>query len=245
VYKAFDNDLHREVALKVTRADASSLAPTFDPDRLVREARLLARVRHANVVTVYAAERKSDEVGVSMELIKGDTLHDVVRAQRATERERGGAHRRGRLPRARRGARRRTAPWRHQGAQRHARGWRPRGADGLRCEPRPGARAVSRRRLRGHAALCRTGGVRGPGAQPRVRHLQRRCAALLPLEPARIRSKAAPGRRLRVGTTRRPHGGTCATCGPICRPPSSTSSSVRPMSIRPGATPAPEPWRRR
>src|SRR6185369_1740210 len=80
VYKAFDNDLHREVALKVTRADASSLAPTFDPDRLVREARLLARVRHANVVTVYAAERKSDEVGVSMELIKGDTLHDVVRA---------------------------------------------------------------------------------------------------------------------------------------------------------------------
>ena len=75
VYRAFDNDLHREVALKVTRADALAL----DSDRLVREARLLARVRHPNVVTVYGAERKDDEIGVAMELIKGHTLHDLVR----------------------------------------------------------------------------------------------------------------------------------------------------------------------
>jgi serine/threonine protein kinase len=77
VYRAFDNDLLREVALKVTRADAL----TVDPERLVREARLLARVRHPNVVTVYSAERKDDEVGVSMELIKGQTLDEIVKTQ--------------------------------------------------------------------------------------------------------------------------------------------------------------------
>jgi serine/threonine-protein kinase len=80
VYRAFDNDLHRDVALKVTTATTSASTP-FDPDRLVREARLLARVRHPNVVVVYAAERKDDEVGVSMELIKGQTLDQIVRQQ--------------------------------------------------------------------------------------------------------------------------------------------------------------------
>jgi len=77
VYRAFDNDLHRDVALKVTRSVGPGHA--FDPDRLVREARLLARVRHPNVVTVFSAERKDDEVGVSMELVKGRTLDEVVR----------------------------------------------------------------------------------------------------------------------------------------------------------------------
>ena len=79
VYRAFDNDLHRDVALKLTRAQGATVA--FDPDRLVREARLLARVRHPNVVVVYSAERKDDEVGVSMELIKGRTLDEFVRTQ--------------------------------------------------------------------------------------------------------------------------------------------------------------------
>jgi eukaryotic-like serine/threonine-protein kinase len=78
VYRAFDTDLHRDVALKVTRAVGPGHA--FDADRLVREARLLARVRHPNVVTVFSAERKDDEVGVSMELVKGRTLDEVVRA---------------------------------------------------------------------------------------------------------------------------------------------------------------------
>src|SRR5688572_30272559 len=39
VYRAFDRDLLRHVALKVTRAAADS--PTFDPERLVREAQRL------------------------------------------------------------------------------------------------------------------------------------------------------------------------------------------------------------
>jgi eukaryotic-like serine/threonine-protein kinase len=79
VYRAFDRDLLRHVALKVTRASADS--PGFDPERLVREAQRLARVKHPNVVAVLAAERKGNEVGVVMEWLKGQTLDAIVQAQ--------------------------------------------------------------------------------------------------------------------------------------------------------------------
>jgi eukaryotic-like serine/threonine-protein kinase len=79
VYRAFDRDLLRHVALKLTRAAADS--PTFDPERLVREAQRLARVKHTNVVTVLSAERKGNEVGVVMEWLKGQTLDAIVQAQ--------------------------------------------------------------------------------------------------------------------------------------------------------------------
>jgi serine/threonine protein kinase len=79
VYRAFDRDLLRHVALKVTRAAADS--PTFDPERLVREAQRLARVKHPNVVAVLAAERKGNEVGVVMEWLKGQTLDALVQTQ--------------------------------------------------------------------------------------------------------------------------------------------------------------------
>jgi eukaryotic-like serine/threonine-protein kinase len=77
VYRAFDTDLQREIALKVTLPQES---PAFDPQRAVREARLLARVRHANVVTVFGAQRKAEAVAIAMELIKGRTLDDLVRS---------------------------------------------------------------------------------------------------------------------------------------------------------------------
>lgn len=76
VYRAFDADLQRDVALKVLGTGPG--AP-FDPDRLVREARLLARVRHPHVVTVYRAERHGDEVGIAMEYVDGETLSSIVR----------------------------------------------------------------------------------------------------------------------------------------------------------------------
>jgi hypothetical protein len=76
VYRAFDADLHRDVALKVTGVQESA---RFDPQRAVQEARLLARVRHPNVVTVYGAHLKENAVALSMELIKGETLDALVR----------------------------------------------------------------------------------------------------------------------------------------------------------------------
>ena len=77
VYRAFDTDLQREIALKVTLPQEST---AFDPQRAVREARLLARVRHANVVTVFGAQRKAEAVAIAMELIKGRTLDDLVQS---------------------------------------------------------------------------------------------------------------------------------------------------------------------
>jgi eukaryotic-like serine/threonine-protein kinase len=80
VYRAFDPDLQREIALKVSRVDASLAT---DPQQPVREARLLARVRHPNVVTVFGAQRKDDAVALAMELINGQTLEDQVNRQGA------------------------------------------------------------------------------------------------------------------------------------------------------------------
>ena len=75
VYRAFDADLHRDVALKIVR----TVSPPDVEPAAVREARRLARVRHRNVVTVYSAEHKDGEVAVAMELIAGKTLDVLVR----------------------------------------------------------------------------------------------------------------------------------------------------------------------
>lgn len=76
VYRAFDTDLQREIALKITVPQESAGS---DPQGVVREARLLARVRHPNVVTVFGAQRRNEAVALAMELIKGRTLEDLVR----------------------------------------------------------------------------------------------------------------------------------------------------------------------
>ena len=77
VYKAVDPNLQLEVALKVIRSDHPDIA--IDIARALSEGRLLAKIRHLNVVRVYRAERIDNEVGLSMELIKGHTLDSLVR----------------------------------------------------------------------------------------------------------------------------------------------------------------------
>ncbi len=78
VYRAWDPRLDREVALKLLR----HASPGPDPvgTAVVEEGRLLARVRHPNVMTVYGAERVAGRAGLWMELIDGHTLADEVRA---------------------------------------------------------------------------------------------------------------------------------------------------------------------
>jgi len=75
VYRAWDARLDREVALKLLRR-SDSRQPAGSS--LVDEGRLLAKVRHPNVITVYGAERIGDHVGIWMELIDGPTLGHVV-----------------------------------------------------------------------------------------------------------------------------------------------------------------------
>ncbi len=74
VYRAWDPQLDREVALKLT-SDKDEARGGKD---VIGEARLLARVKHPNVATVYGAERRAGLVGLWMELIEGETLETML-----------------------------------------------------------------------------------------------------------------------------------------------------------------------
>jgi serine/threonine protein kinase len=100
VYHAWDPRLDREVALKILRssdpgvarmeavsAPASTPAAATSPTppravaRAIGEARLLAKVHHPNVVTVFGADEHDGLIGIWMELIEGETLWKLVRDQ--------------------------------------------------------------------------------------------------------------------------------------------------------------------
>ena len=70
VFRAVDTRLDRQVALKFLKRPAG--------EHVLSEARLLARVRHPNVVTVYGADLIDGRVGLWMELITGDMLDAIV-----------------------------------------------------------------------------------------------------------------------------------------------------------------------
>jgi serine/threonine protein kinase len=76
VYRAHDPHLQRDVALKIYNA---AILPGDRLTRVFAEGRLLARVRHPNVVIVHGLEQRGDEVGLWLELIDGRTLADEVR----------------------------------------------------------------------------------------------------------------------------------------------------------------------
>jgi eukaryotic-like serine/threonine-protein kinase len=76
VYRAWDTRLDREVALKILRRHES--IDEASKSTVIEEGRLLARVRHHNVVTVYGAERINGHVGVWMEFLHGNTLEDEL-----------------------------------------------------------------------------------------------------------------------------------------------------------------------
>jgi hypothetical protein len=77
VYRAQDPHLDRVVALKLLRR----AEPGRDASQsvVIEEGRLLARVTHPNVVSVYGAERHDGRVGIWMEFVEGRTLDTCVR----------------------------------------------------------------------------------------------------------------------------------------------------------------------
>jgi eukaryotic-like serine/threonine-protein kinase len=80
VHRAWDPRLDREVALKLLRSDV--LADDGPGSAVIEEGRLLARVRHPNVVTIYGAEPIDGRIGLWMEFVKGNTLEEAVRSGR-------------------------------------------------------------------------------------------------------------------------------------------------------------------
>ena len=80
VYAAFDPRLDRRVALKLVRPDVSRLSGAAARDRLLVEARALARLSHPNVVTVYEAGAWKNQLFLAMEYVEGTTLSAWLRA---------------------------------------------------------------------------------------------------------------------------------------------------------------------
>jgi serine/threonine protein kinase len=72
VYRAYHPQLDRFVAVKVLRGELVD-----DPEflaRFQREAKIVAALRHANIVQVYDADLQDDIYYMVMELLEGDTL---------------------------------------------------------------------------------------------------------------------------------------------------------------------------
>jgi TolB-like protein/Flp pilus assembly protein TadD len=76
VYRAWDARLERHVALKLVPVDA----PGGEAGTMLREGRLLARLRHPNVVTIHGADLRGARVGLWMELVRGSTLDALMGA---------------------------------------------------------------------------------------------------------------------------------------------------------------------
>jgi eukaryotic-like serine/threonine-protein kinase len=79
VYRAYDEKLDRDVALKLLRTGTRSADKLAA--KVLHEGRLLARVRHPNVVSVYGVEALGDRVGLWMEFIRGCTLEQLLERQ--------------------------------------------------------------------------------------------------------------------------------------------------------------------
>jgi Tol biopolymer transport system component len=76
VYAAEDTKLQRRVALKVLPPEMAT-----DPERLQRfqrEARAIAALSHPNVVTIYSVEEAGGIQFLTMELVEGKTLGDLI-----------------------------------------------------------------------------------------------------------------------------------------------------------------------
>jgi Tol biopolymer transport system component/tRNA A-37 threonylcarbamoyl transferase component Bud32 len=78
VYLAEDATLGRRVALKVLPRELNS---DERRGRLEREARALAALNHPNIVTIYSVESEAGAPFITMELLDGATLADLVPAE--------------------------------------------------------------------------------------------------------------------------------------------------------------------
>lgn len=87
VYKAYDPDLDRRIALKVVRPGRRGSAQIELRDRLLREAQALAQLAHPNVVAVHDVGTFENDVFLAMELVEGQTLKAWLRAEPRSRRE--------------------------------------------------------------------------------------------------------------------------------------------------------------
>ena len=82
VYLAYDRELHREIAIKISKsADSTTYAARF-----YREAKISAQLEHPSIVSVYDTGRLRDQRQyIALKLIKGETLASVIRKREPGE----------------------------------------------------------------------------------------------------------------------------------------------------------------
>lgn len=78
VYRAFDPQLNREVALKVL-SPALGRNPEFT-ERFIRESRAAAQLNHPHVVPIFEAGSDGDTLFIAMKLIRGSDLKTHIEA---------------------------------------------------------------------------------------------------------------------------------------------------------------------
>ena len=82
VYRAWDPNLEREVALKLLLpTPAADQQTDREYEAMLREARALASVRHANIVPIYGIDRHESRVGFWTDFVRGKTLAALLREQ--------------------------------------------------------------------------------------------------------------------------------------------------------------------
>src|SRR5580692_5561359 len=73
VYRAYDEVLHRDVAVKVVRKDAGLDATAGQ--NLLQEARASSSLAHPNICTIYEVGETSGDLYIVMELVEGKSLY--------------------------------------------------------------------------------------------------------------------------------------------------------------------------
>ena len=77
VYRAYDTQLKREVAIKRMLPDESGSVDSRG-EAILKEATTLSALQHPNIITVYDMGVDDDGGYVVMELLKGETLDQVI-----------------------------------------------------------------------------------------------------------------------------------------------------------------------
>ncbi len=78
VFRAWDTNLRRSVAIKILKADAGKWADRRT--RFLMEARAVAALNHPNIVTIYEIGRSGELDYIAMEFVPGRTLHSMIHA---------------------------------------------------------------------------------------------------------------------------------------------------------------------
>lgn len=88
VYKAYDPELDRRIAIKIlTLSPQQGETASVPQARLMREAQALAKLNHPNVVSVFDVGTYQDGVYIAMEYVDGKTFRDWLKEDNPTLKE--------------------------------------------------------------------------------------------------------------------------------------------------------------